>query len=369
MNSNKISFIICTNDESALHECEIYIQQLEIPAGFTVNILPIRQASSMAEGYNTGMLQSDAKYKVYLHQDVLILNRHFLQDTISIFQNNPQIGMIGMVGTKQLHTNGCMWSNPMRTGAIRSHFLSTSDDYFDIPIPQNRTFTPVEAIDGLLMMTQQDILWRSDLFTGWDFYDISQSKEFTRAGYRIAVPYQDTPWVLHDSGFMNLEDYHKYRKKYLEEYHAQNQVEIDACARFIATSQDTPVAPKLSEDNAVSTLLTMIDEQKYEDAFHFSQENLSQNQDNELFCILTLFLQIFQQETIAGIHEIFAPLENGDFTAAAWLPKHYARICRYLWRIEYNLPEEFQKEAQEYFTKWHVSEIARNRIHILCIPE
>ena len=70
MNSSKISFIICANSESALHECEIYIRQLEIPAGYTINILPIRNASSMAEGYNTGMLQSDAKYKVYLHQDV-----------------------------------------------------------------------------------------------------------------------------------------------------------------------------------------------------------------------------------------------------------------------------------------------------------
>ena len=370
MNSSKISFIICANSESALHECEIYIRQLEIPAGYTINILPIRNASSMAEGYNTGMLQSDAKYKVYLHQDVLILNRHFLPDTLKIFHDNPQIGMIGMVGTKQLHKNGCMWSNLMRTGAIRSHFLTTSDDYFDIPIPGNRTFTPVEAVDGLLMMTQHDLLWRSDLFTGWDFYDVSQSKEFTRAGYRIAVPHQDTPWVLHDSGFMNLENYHIYRKTYLEEYCADNQVEIDACLRFLTTSQEIPTAPKLSEDYAVSTLLSLIGERHYEEASHFTQENLPQNQDNELFCILTIFLQIFQQETAAGIHEIFIPLEEAEeLCAIDWLPRHYEQICRYLWRFEYDLPEKYLQEALDYFEKWHVSEIAQNRIRILCIPD
>ena len=54
-----------------------------------VNVLPIRGANSMAEGYNAGMLQTDAKYKVYLHQDALILNRHFLLDTIAIFREYP----------------------------------------------------------------------------------------------------------------------------------------------------------------------------------------------------------------------------------------------------------------------------------------
>ena len=369
MNAQKVSFIICTDSESALHECEIYIKQLTVPEEFVVNVLPIRGANSMAEGYNAGMLQTDAKYKVYLHQDALILNKNFLQDTLAIFQENPQIGMIGMVGTKQLHKNGCIWTNPMRTGALRSHLLTTSDDYFDVPIPSNRSFAIVEAIDGLLMMTQQDFLWRSDLFTGWDFYDLSQCQEFARAGYRIAVPHQETPWVLHDSGAQNLKDYHAYRKTYLEEYYPDNQVEIDACKRFIATqTTDGSTNTAVSRDNAVSTLISMIDFRDYEEALHFTQENLSQNQDNELFCILTVFLQIYQQETEAGLHEVFLPLENGSQTAG-WLPLHYQRICRYIWRIENGLPQEYLDEAHQYFKRWHVSRTAQDRIRILCLPE
>ena len=368
MNAQKVSFIVCTDSESAFHECEIYINQLEIPDGFVVNVLPIRGANSMAEGYNAGMLQTDAKYKVYLHQDALILNRHFLLDTIAIFREYPQIGMIGMVGTKQLHKNGCIWSNPMRTGALRSHLITTSDEYFDIPIPEGRDFTTVEAIDGLLMMTDQDFLWRSDLFTGWDFYDLAQCREFLRAGYRIAVPYQETPWVLHDSGAQNLKDYHTYRKTYLEEYCPDNQVEIDACTRFIATQAETSPQMAAGKNTAVDTLLSLIQEKRYEEALHFTQENLSQNQDNELFCILTVFLQINQQEKEADIHEVFIPLESGEQTAD-WLPLHYQRICRYLWRTENKLPETYHQEGQAYFTRWHVSKTARDRIRILCLPE
>lgn len=39
----------------------------------------------------------------------------------------------------------------------------------------------VDAVDGLLMMTQYDLPWRDDLFSDFDFYDVSQAFEFRRA--------------------------------------------------------------------------------------------------------------------------------------------------------------------------------------------
>ena len=76
----------------------------------------------------------------------------------------------------------------------------------------------VDAIDGLLMATQYDIPWRYDIFTGWDFYDISQSFEFRKAGYDIIVPPMDTPWCFHDDGIMNLSNYDKTRKLFRKYY-------------------------------------------------------------------------------------------------------------------------------------------------------
>lgn len=82
---------------------------------------------------------------------------------------------------------------------------------------QPQTFEVV-AIDGLLMATCQDIPQREDLFTGWDFYDISQSEEFRRAGYKVVVPRQDTAWVIHDDDLLNLSDYNYWKDIYLKEY-------------------------------------------------------------------------------------------------------------------------------------------------------
>ena len=52
MDMNKIAFIICCNDEPALEECLLYINDLRIPEQFQTEILVIREADSMTSAYN-----------------------------------------------------------------------------------------------------------------------------------------------------------------------------------------------------------------------------------------------------------------------------------------------------------------------------
>ena len=171
----------------------------------------------MTEGYQKAMLSTDAKFIVYLHQDVFILEKDFLKNTIDIFNNDDSVGMIGMVGTEKLPETAIMWQTKERVGLLRSSIIETVDDYFDKKM--QKPYTEVEAVDGLLIMTNRhDVNWRTDLFDGWDFYDISQSTEYRKKGYKVAVPYQEKPWVLHDCGFLNMTDYEKYRQIYINEY-------------------------------------------------------------------------------------------------------------------------------------------------------
>ena len=72
---------------------------------------------------------------------------------------------------------------------------------------KNQEHIQVEAVDGLLMVTQYDLKWREDIFTGWDFYDASQSQEFLQNGYKVVVPYMETAWCVHDDGILNLKYY------------------------------------------------------------------------------------------------------------------------------------------------------------------
>lgn len=213
MNENKIAFIICSNDELLLGEALNYLNLLEVPEGMETDLLVIREAKSMLEGMEEGRQSTDAKYKVFMHQDVLILNRNFIQDIIDIFYSDSKIGLVGMVGSPKMPPDAVMWHNE-RVGncfGFRKN-VDNSEPFLD-------ACQDVDAVDGLLMATAFDVPLRKDLFDGWDFYDVSTSFEYKRAGYRVVVPNQRKPWCLHDDGMvLSMWNYDKYRHIAMEEY-------------------------------------------------------------------------------------------------------------------------------------------------------
>lgn len=217
MNQNKFCFILCVNHQRYMEECLYYLNHLRIPEGYEMDVLTITDADSMTSGYNAGMQGSDAKYKIYMHQDVFIVNRNFLSDLLQVFAD-PSIGMIGMVGAPELPEHAVMWYGK-RVGRIYTSNVVQAG----MSIMGENDLCDVEAVDGLLMATQYDVPWREDVFTGWDFYDVSQSFEFRRQGYRVVVPAMEQPWCIHDDGFLNLSNYYNERKKFLAEYGQKNK--------------------------------------------------------------------------------------------------------------------------------------------------
>ena len=96
-----------------------------------------------------------------------------------------------------------------RTGSIELlRFLNPVDNY-----------EKVSAVDGVMLITQQDLKWREDIFNGWHFYDISHCMEFNRKKLEIVVPKQDEPWCFHDCGVTDITvEYEFYRQRFLDEY-------------------------------------------------------------------------------------------------------------------------------------------------------
>lgn len=216
-NKKEIAFIISVNNEMLFNECLYYIHHLEIPEGYNIDVIAIREAESMCAAYNAGMRSSNAKYKIYMHQDVLLQNRRILHEIISRFQNRQTLGMIGMIGGASIPDTGIVFDS-WNVGKVdvrepdMSYYMHTDD--------RIKADTFVAAIDGMFMATQYDIPWREDLFFTFDFYDISQSCEFRRAGYEILVPYQEIPWVLHNCGYAKLKNYFREKDIFLKEYSA-----------------------------------------------------------------------------------------------------------------------------------------------------
>jgi hypothetical protein len=186
------------------------------------------------------MRSTEAKYKVYLHQDTLMNNRDFIREILAVFKSNNKIGLLGLAGYKTIPPNGVWWEagcmalygRVMQFGSGKGRAPVNYDLcapwYFD---SEGITggYVLVKGVDGLLMATQYDLPWREELFDGWHFYDVSQSLEFVRNGYEVGVPYQEDFWAVHaclapDDTIKNqkLHTYDHYRKVFLAEY--QNEL-------------------------------------------------------------------------------------------------------------------------------------------------
>lgn len=219
MNDHKFAFIICTNDSLLLEECVHYLDHLDVPEGYETELLTIPDAESIASAYNEAMQASDARYKIYMHQDVFILNRHLLANLLAIFSSDPKNGMIGMVGYETVAADGIMW-HESRTGCLYTRrpgnsYPALSQYRYHI----GDGYDCVAEIDGFFMATSRDIPWDTERLDGWDFYDAFQSMRFLLEGYRIAVPRQKHPWCMHDdNGILNLSHYDHYRQIFLQCY-------------------------------------------------------------------------------------------------------------------------------------------------------
>lgn len=216
MNNNKVSFIIAVNDEVAYEECKAYINNLIVPNDFQVEIVPIRNAEYLTKAYNECMNNLDSKYKVYLHQDVLIINKNFITDILKVFTLDS-IGAIGVCGAKAIPKSGIWWESSEIVGKVYESHTGKMDLLKFNEVESD--FSEVDGLDGLIIITQYDVTWREDIFKGWHFYDLSQCIEFKKQGYKVVVPKQNKPWCTHDCGVVNtMNGFYENRNIFIENY-------------------------------------------------------------------------------------------------------------------------------------------------------
>lgn len=327
MNEKMVVFIICTNDNTYLNECIYYIEHLNVPQDFMIDIITITDAEYMTGAYNAAMRASDAKYKVYLHQDVFIINRNFIADMLEVFADE-QVGMIGMLGCDQ-YPKDARFSSAWNVGnAMACDSLQSFPIPYDTESGQNKE---VVAIDGMLMATQYDIEWNENV-QGWHFYDASQSIEFTEKGLKVVVPWQETPWVLHDAGWCSMLQYDKYRHIFCELY--QN-LGFDY---ELPDNSGHQVMPDNFFDQK-SKVFDFINQGKLYDAIHLVETILKVYREDTDIALLMILFNIYKNEIASeGRSNIFASLNWSE------IKNSYIVIKFLLRRIEYGFEfSEYQE--------------------------
>lgn len=214
-----VCFITCVDQEELYAKCLWHVHQQNVPDGWSVKTIALRGCRSMTTCYNQALMGAQAKYKIYLHQDVWIVEPDFLARALSLLERFPDLGLIGVVGARTLPPSGVWWESGDRVGKVIA--LWPAEELLDFGEPVG-AFADVAALDGLLLMTQNDVTWDERL-DGFHFYDTSQCLRFRQQGYKVGVlPSGEKPMVVHACGNeFDLQAYGRARDRFLELYAAE----------------------------------------------------------------------------------------------------------------------------------------------------
>jgi hypothetical protein len=183
-----ISIITSVNDQEqyeqfmmpSMNRLQKFLMDSNLP---TLDIIKVSGSESIGKNYNEGIRKAIYKVKVFIHQDVDMLEIDWAFKLLKIFADYPDVGLVGLVGTVNFPNRGFWWTSGREF--IRGELWSGKEkaDWAFLPVIAPTT---VECIDGFFMATNRDILWDEDI-KGFHCYDMDYSRTITKNGLKIMV--------------------------------------------------------------------------------------------------------------------------------------------------------------------------------------
>jgi hypothetical protein len=186
------SIIICSIDDRKSARIQAHYRALL--AGHAHEIILIRDAKSLSEGYNRGFAQSSGEILIFSHDDIEILSDDFAPRLLRHLNTHDVVGVAGT--TLLLGPTWITAGQPQIHGCI-THRLPASFLFECFGPPSAK----VQAIDGVFMVARRKVLeaipFDEATFDGFHLYDLDFSYRVHLAGFSIAVPWDIM--IIHDS--------------------------------------------------------------------------------------------------------------------------------------------------------------------------
>lgn len=144
---------------------------------------------SLTKIYNRGLKQAKNNIVVFCHDDLTIETKQWGHKLLKQFEKNPEYGIIGVAGTKNMPSSGQWWENRKKMYGRVAHthqgktWLSTySED-------QDRDLEEVIIVDGVFFAidkTKTKVEF-NETVEGFHFYDITFCFENYLKGVKVGV--------------------------------------------------------------------------------------------------------------------------------------------------------------------------------------
>lgn len=186
---HKIAIIIHKNSDILCENLLTNLSGINIPDGFQVDVIVVEGAANRAIAYNEAMHSSVAKYKIYIDESAIIIDKNIINDIIFLFFCNSNIGIVGLYGS-EMPIDGNFLKSDNRYG---TYGYSQDGEHINLIRGKNPLWwQKVHCLDGALLATSVDIDWDEDVDEL--FLAAAQCCRFREKKYDVAVPMCNNIW-------------------------------------------------------------------------------------------------------------------------------------------------------------------------------
>ncbi len=166
-------------DNGSREDVKAYFDSLK--GQFEINYIRNETNVGPIRAINQGIAASKYKYVMVMHNDVIILENGWLEKIISAMDSDPNIGIAGLAGRKEIYKTGCV------NEASLKHNLQNED----LNPPMKEEIAQVAVVDGLCFVMRRELL---DKIKGLDetygymhCYDLDLSLQSIALGFKNVV--------------------------------------------------------------------------------------------------------------------------------------------------------------------------------------
>jgi len=218
-----LSIIICSRQAILNNNLTVNIKKTIVCDHELIIIDNSKNMYSIFEAYNLGIEKSKSNYLCFIHDDILFHTIGWGNIVNRLFNENEQIGLIGVAGAKsKTKMPSAWWECPKEHKVIRiiQHFPNNSKKKWELGF-ENRQNEEVVAIDGVFMAMRKDKhIHFNTKMTGFHNYDLNISLDYKKLGYKIIVTNEIliehfSLGTLNKSWYESTSLFHKLYKNYL----------------------------------------------------------------------------------------------------------------------------------------------------------
>lgn len=181
---------------------------------------------SLTECYNEILSKAIYKTVVFCHSDITIETKQWGKKLLRLFEKNPEYGIIGVAGSKQLPVSGKWWENPRKMYGRVSHTHEGKTWLSTYSKDLNQDLEETVIVDGVFFAINTDKIIEkfNETVLGFHFYDITFSFENFLKGVKVGV--STLIRINHKSIGMVNDEWEKNRLKFVERFSEQLPVSI-----------------------------------------------------------------------------------------------------------------------------------------------